>query len=95
MGVRLCIVRLTTVCLFYPFFSCLPLLTFEPTVRLVAIFPWFSLFFTFIAAVVLLKADKVARAAAIVNADLEMSDEKAKSETSDEKETESRLEVDV
>ena len=94
VGVRLCIVRLTTVCLFYPFFSCLPLLTFEPTVRLVAIFPWFSLFFTFIAAVVLLKADKVARAAAI--ADLEMSDEKAKSETSDEKETESRLEeVDV
>ena len=43
----------------------LPLLTFEPTVRLVAIFPWFSLFFTFIAAVVLLKADKVTRAAAI------------------------------
>ena len=42
----------------------------------------------------MLKADKVARAAAI--ADLEMRDEKAKSETSDEKETESRLEeVDV
>lgn len=65
-------------------------------IRLVAIFPWFSLFFTFIAAVVLLKADKVARAAAIVNANLETSDEKAKSEASDEKETESRLEkVDV
>ena len=43
----------------------LPLLTFEPTVKLVAIFPWFSLFFTLIAAVVLLKADKVTRAAAI------------------------------
>ena len=78
------------------FFSCLPSLTLEPTVRLVAIFPWFSLFFTFIAAVVLLKANKMARAAAIVNADLETSDEKAKSEASDEKETESRLEkVDV
>lgn len=65
-------------------------------IRLVAIFPWFSLFFTFIAAVVLLKADKVARAAVILNANLETSDEKAKSEASDEKETDSRLEkVDV
>ncbi|KIK01808.1 hypothetical protein K443DRAFT_678091 [Laccaria amethystina LaAM-08-1] len=64
-------------------------------IRLVAIFPWFSLFFTFIAAIVLLKADKVARAAAVLNADLEMSNEKTKSEASDEKETESRLEVDV
>jgi hypothetical protein len=43
----------------------------------------------------LLKADKVARAAAILNADLEMSNEKTKSEASDEKETESPLEVDV
>ncbi|EDR10105.1 uncharacterized protein LACBIDRAFT_293728 [Laccaria bicolor S238N-H82] len=65
-------------------------------IRLVAIFPWFSLFFTFIAAVVLFKADKVARAAAVLNANLETSDEKARSEASDEKETESRLEkVDV
>ena len=38
---------------------------FELTVKLVAIFPCFSLFFTFIAAVVLLKADKVTHAAAI------------------------------
>ena len=66
VGVRLCIARLTTVCLFAPSLSFpLPLLTFELTVKLVAIFPWFSLFFTFIAAVVLLKADKVTRAAAI------------------------------
>ncbi|EDR10097.1 uncharacterized protein LACBIDRAFT_325698 [Laccaria bicolor S238N-H82] len=65
-------------------------------IRLVAIFPWFSLFFTFIAAVVLLKADKVARVAAVLNDNLETSDKKAKSEASDEKETESRLEkVDV
>ena len=43
----------------------------------------------------LLKAD-MARAAAILNANLETSDEKAKSEANDEKETESRLEkVDV
>ena len=79
--------RLTAVCLFFLSLSHLPLLTFEPTVRLVAIFPWFSLFFTCIAAVVLLKGDKVAHAAAILNANLE---------TSDERETESRLEtVDV
>ena len=96
VGVRLCIARLTTVCLFFLSFSRLPLLTFEPTVRLVATPPWFSLFFTFIAAVVLLKAGKVARAAAILNANLETSDKKAKSEASDEREIESCLEkVDV
>ncbi|KIK01823.1 hypothetical protein K443DRAFT_98023 [Laccaria amethystina LaAM-08-1] len=60
--------------------------------ELIVIFAWFSLFFTFIAAVVLLKADKVARAAAILNANLETSDEKANLEASDEKESESRLE---
>lgn len=97
MRVRLCIARLTTVCLFFLSFSRLPLLTFEPgTVRLVAIFPWFSLFSTFIAAVVLLKADKVARAAAILNANVETSDKNAKSEANDERETESCVEkVDV
>ena len=57
---------------------------------------WFSLFFTFIAAVILLKGDKVARAAAILNANMETSDKKAKSEASDDRETESCLEkVDV
>ena len=65
----------STVCPFCLSFSRLPLLTFEPAVRLVAIFPWFSLFFTFIVAVGLLKADKVARASAILNANLETSDE--------------------
>ena len=41
----------------------------------------------------MLKADQVARAAAISNANLEMSDEKATSEVSDEKEMESCLEM--
>jgi hypothetical protein len=68
--------------------SRLLLLTFEPTVKLVAIFPWFSLY----RGGCLLKADKVARAAAILNANLETSDEKANLEASDEKESESRLE---
>ena len=40
----------------------------------------------------LLKADKVARASAILNANLETSDKKAKSGASHEKETESRSE---
>jgi hypothetical protein len=47
-------------------------------VRLIVIFAWFSLFFTFIAAVVLLKADKVARAVAVLNANVETSDGKEK-----------------